>query len=32
VDALVQPAQKRMLDAFADKYNLHDQDWRKQQR
>ncbi len=32
VDALVQPAQKRMLDAFADKYNLHDQDWRKPQR
>ena len=30
VDALVQPVQKKMLDEFMEKYNLQDQDWRKQ--
>jgi len=29
-DEGVQPAQKRMLDEFAEKYKLQDQDWRKQ--
>jgi hypothetical protein len=29
-DEGVQPAQKEMLDEFAEKYNLQDQDWRKQ--
>jgi ribonuclease Z len=28
-DEGVQPAQKEMLDEFAEKYNLQDQDWRK---
>ncbi len=31
-DAGAQPAQKRMLDEFAEKYNLQDQDWREQMR
>ena len=26
----VQPVQKKMLDEFMEKYNLQDQDWRKQ--
>ena len=30
VDELVEPAQKEMLDEFMKKYNLEDQDWRKQ--
>ncbi len=30
VDRLVQPVQKKMLDEFMEKYNLQDQDWRKQ--
>ena len=30
VDALVQPVQKKMLDEHMEKYNLQDQDWRKQ--
>ncbi len=30
LDELVQPAQKRMLDDHMEKYNLQDQDWRKQ--
>ena len=29
-DEGVQPPQKRMLDEFMEKYNLQDQDWRKQ--
>jgi len=29
-DEGAQPAQKEMLDEFAEKYNLQDQDWRKQ--
>ncbi|MFQ5545608.1 MAG: hypothetical protein ACE5FE_06500, partial [Acidiferrobacterales bacterium] len=29
-DEGAQPAQKRMLDEFMEKYNLQDQDWRKQ--
>ena len=29
-DEGAQPAQKRMLDEFAEKYGLQDQDWRKQ--
>ncbi len=29
-DQGVQPVQKKMLDAFMEKYNLQDQDWRKQ--
>ncbi len=29
-DEGAQPVQKRMLDEFAEKYNLQDQDWRKQ--
>jgi ribonuclease Z len=29
-DEGAQPAQKRMLDEFAEKYNLQDQDWRKE--
>ncbi len=29
-DKGAQPAQKRMLDEFAKKYKLQDQDWRKQ--
>jgi ribonuclease Z len=29
-DEGAQPAQKRMLDEFAEKYSLQDQDWRKQ--
>ncbi len=29
-DEGAQPAQKKMLDEFAEKYNLQDQDWRKQ--
>jgi len=29
-DKSVQPVQKKMLDAFMEKYNLQDQDWRKQ--
>ena len=29
-DEGVQPVQKRMLDEFMEKYNLQDQDWRKQ--
>ncbi len=29
-DEGAQPAQKRMLDEFAEKYKLQDQDWRKQ--
>jgi ribonuclease Z len=31
-DEGAQPAQKQMLDEFAEKYNLQDQDWRKQMR
>jgi hypothetical protein len=30
VDRLVQPVQKKMLDEFMEKYNLQNQDWRKQ--
>jgi ribonuclease Z len=30
VDRMVQPVQKKMLDEFMEKYNLQDQDWRKQ--
>ncbi len=30
LDNIVQPAQKQMLDEFMEKYNLQDQDWRKQ--
>jgi hypothetical protein len=30
VDALVQSAQKGMLDKHIDEYNLQDQDWRKE--
>jgi ribonuclease Z len=30
VDDIVQPVQKKMLDNHMDKYNLQDQDWRKQ--
>ena len=29
-DKGAQPAQKKMLDEFSEKYNLQDQDWRKQ--
>ena len=29
-DEGAQPAQKKMLDEFSEKYNLQDQDWRKQ--
>ena len=29
-DEGVQPVQKKMLDEFMEKYNLQDQDWRKQ--
>jgi ribonuclease Z len=29
-DAGAQPAQKELLDKFSEKYNLQDQDWRKQ--
>ena len=29
-DEGAQPAQKELLDKFMEKYNLHDQDWRKQ--
>ena len=29
-DEGAQPAQKAMLDEFMEKYNLQDQDWRKQ--
>jgi len=29
-DKGVQPVQKKMLDAFMEKYHLQDQDWRKQ--
>jgi len=29
-DEGAQPAQKQMLDEFSEKYNLQDQDWRKQ--
>ena len=29
-DEGAQPAQKKMLDEFAEKYKLQDQDWRKQ--
>ena len=32
VDALVQPVQKKMLDGHMEKYNLQDQDWRKQRK
>jgi ribonuclease Z len=31
-DEGAQPAQKQMLDEFMEKYNLQDQDWRKQMR
>ena len=31
-DEGAQPAQKRMLDEYAEKYKLQDQDWRKQLR
>ena len=30
MDRLVQPVQKKMLDEFMEKYNLQNQDWRKQ--
>ena len=29
-DEGAQPVQKKMLDDFAEKYNLQDQDWRKE--
>ena len=29
-DEGTQPVQKKMLDDFAEKYNLQDQDWRKE--
>jgi len=29
-DEGVLPVQKKMLDDFAEKYNLQDQDWRKE--